>query len=121
MLYDESSTIVEKIEKISKDIYGANGVDFTSACMKQIKEIEKLDLDKMPICMAKTQYSLSDNPELLGRPEGFKITVRDIKISAGAKFLVALTGDVMTMPGLPKVPAANNMDITKDGEIKGLF
>ncbi|MBU5292925.1 formate--tetrahydrofolate ligase [Anaerosalibacter bizertensis] len=121
VLYDENSTIVEKAEKIAKDIYGADGVEFTQKALKEIKQIEKLGLDKMPICMAKTQYSLSDNPDLLGRPSGFKITVREIKISAGAKFLVALTGDVMTMPGLPKVPAANNMDITKDGEIKGLF
>ncbi|MCR2044573.1 formate--tetrahydrofolate ligase [Anaerosalibacter massiliensis] len=121
MLYDENATIVDKIEKISKDIYGADEVDFTQKARKDIEQIEKLNLDKMPICMAKTQYSLSDNPQLLGRPEGFKITVREIKISAGAKFLVALTGDVMTMPGLPKVPAANNMDITEDGKIKGLF
>ncbi|MEY8303945.1 formate--tetrahydrofolate ligase [Anaerosalibacter bizertensis] len=121
VLYDENSTIVEKAEKIAKDIYGADGVEFTQKALKEIKQIEKLGLDKMPICMAKTQYSLSDNPDLLGRPSRFKITVREIKISAGAKFLVALTGDVMTMPGLPKVPAANNMDITKDGEIKGLF
>lgn len=121
VLYDENSTIVEKAEKIAKDIYGADGVEFTQKALKEIKQIEKLGLDKMPICMAKTQYSLSDNPDLLGRPSGFKITVREIKISAGAKFLVALTGDVMTMPGLPKVPAANNMDISKDGEIKGLF
>lgn len=121
MLYEENATIVDKIEKISKDIYGADEVDFTQKARKDIEQIEKLNLDKMPICMAKTQYSLSDNPQLLGRPEGFKITVREIKISAGAKFLVALTGDVMTMPGLPKVPAANNMDITEDGKIKGLF
>ena len=121
VLYDENSTIVDKIEKISKEIYGADGVDFTQKARKDIEQIEKLNLDKMPICMAKTQYSLSDNPQLLGRPEEFRITVREIKISAGAKFLVALTGDVMTMPGLPKVPAANNMDITEDGKIKGLF
>lgn len=121
MLYDENATIVDKIEKISKEIYGADEVDFTQKARKDIEQIEKLNLDKMPICMAKTQYSLSDNPQLLGRPEEFRITVREIKISAGAKFLVALTGDVMTMPGLPKVPAANNMDITEDGKIKGLF
>ena len=87
----------------------------------EIESIEELGLDKMPICMAKTQYSLTDDPTVLGRPEGFRITVRDIRVSKGAGFLVALTGDVMTMPGLPKVPAANSMDILPDGEIVGLF
>ena len=120
-LYDENDSIKRKIETIAKEIYGADGVDFTKSCEKQIKDIEKLGLDKMPICMAKTQYSLSDDPTLLARPEGFRITVREIKISAGAKFLVALTGDIMTMPGLPKVPAANNMDILENGEIVRLF
>ncbi len=120
-LYDVEETIKEKIEKIAKEIYGADGVDFTSACQKQIKNIEKLGFDKMPICMAKTQYSFSDDPTLLARPTGFRITVRDIKISRGAGFLVALTGDIMTMPGLPKVPAANNIDILPSGEIVGLF
>lgn len=120
-LYDVEETIQAKIEKIAKEIYGADGVDFTSACQKQIKNIEKLGFDKMPICMAKTQYSFSDDPTLLGRPTGFRITVREIKISAGAGFLVALTGDVMTMPGLPKVPAANSIDILPSGEIVGLF
>lgn len=120
-LYDVKLPIKEKIEIIAKEIYGADGVDFTKKCEKQIKQIEELGLDKMPICMAKTQYSLSDDPTLKGRPTGFRVTVREIKVSAGAKFLVALTGDIMTMPGLPKVPAANNMDISKDGEITGLF
>ncbi len=120
-LYDVEESIQAKIEKIAKEIYGADGVDFTSSCLKQIKNIEKLGFDKMPICMAKTQYSFSDDPTLLGRPSGFRITVRDIKISRGAGFLVALTGDIMTMPGLPKVPAANNIDILPSGEIVGLF
>lgn len=120
-LYDANLPIKEKIEIIAKEVYGADGVDFTKKCEKQIKQIEELGLDKMPICMAKTQYSLSDDPTLKGRPTGFRVTVREIKVSAGAKFLVALTGDIMTMPGLPKVPAANNMDISKDGEITGLF
>ena len=120
-LYDVNLTIKEKIETIAKEIYGADGVKFTQKCIKDIKQIEKLGLDKMPICMAKTQYSLSDDPKLLGRPKGFKIEVRQIRISAGAGFLVALTGDIMTMPGLPKVPAANNMDILPNGEIVGLF
>lgn len=120
-LYDVEEPIKVKIEKIAKEIYGADGVEYTKACEKQIAEIEKLGFDKMPICMAKTQYSLSDDPTLLGRPRGFKITVREIRISRGAGFLVALTGDIMTMPGLPKVPAANNIDILPDGRIVGLF
>ncbi|MGI6382977.1 MAG: formate--tetrahydrofolate ligase [Tissierellaceae bacterium] len=121
VLYDVNDSIKEKIEKIAKEVYGADGVDFTKACEKQIANIEKLGLDKMPICMAKTQYSLSDDPSLIARPMGFRITVRDIRISNGAGFLVALTGDIMTMPGLPKVPAANNIDILPSGEIVGLF
>lgn len=120
-LYDVEDSIKTKIEKIAKEVYGADGVDFTKACEKTIANIEKLGFDKMPICMAKTQYSLSDDPTLLGRPRGFNITVRDIRISRGAGFLVALTGEIMTMPGLPKVPAANNIDILPSGEIVGLF
>ncbi len=120
-LYDVNDTIPEKIEKIAKEIYGAEGVDFTNKCLKEIGNIAKMGFDKMPICMAKTQYSLSDDPLLLGRPEGFRITVRDIKVSRGAGFLVALTGDIMTMPGLPKVPSADNIDILESGEIVGLF
>jgi len=120
-LYDVEDSIKAKIEKIAKEVYGADGVDFTKACEKQIAEIEKLGFDKMPICMAKTQYSLSDDPTLLGRPRGFRVTVREVKVSRGAGFLVALTGEIMTMPGLPKVPAANNIDILPSGEIVGLF
>ncbi len=120
-IYDVEESIKDKIEKIAKEVYGADGVDFTKKCEREIANIEKLGFDKMPICMAKTQYSLSDDPTLLGRPEGFRITVRDIKVSMGAGFLVALTGDIMTMPGLPKVPAANNIDILPNGEIVGLF
>ncbi|MDZ5017114.1 formate--tetrahydrofolate ligase, partial [Clostridium perfringens] len=93
----------------------------TPNAKKQIKELEKFNLDKLPICMAKTQYSLSDNPALLGRPENFDITVKEVRISNGAGFIVALNGDIMTMPGLPKVPAANKMDILDNGEIIGLF
>ena len=120
-IYDVEETIKAKIEKIAKEVYGADGVDFTKVCEKTIANIEKLGFDKMPICMAKTQYSLSDDPTLLGRPSGFRITVRDIRVSRGAGFLVALTGEIMTMPGLPKVPAANNIDILPSGEIVGLF
>ena len=119
-LYDVDATIEEKITTIATEIYRADGVDFTAAAKKQINEIAKLGLDKMPICMAKTQYSFSDDPKLLGAPTGFNITVREVKVNAGAGFIVALTGNIMTMPGLPKVPAANGMDITESGEIIGL-
>ena len=119
--YDVDETIDEKLTKIAKTIYGADGVDFTDAAKKQKKEIEDLGLDKMPICVAKTQYSLSDDATKLGRPTGFRITVRELKVSAGAGFIVALTGNILTMPGLPKHPAAENMDITEDGKITGLF
>lgn len=121
VLYDVEDSIEDKITKIATEIYGADGVDFTKSAQKQIKEIEKLGLDKKPICMAKTQYSLSDDSTLLGRPKDFRITVREIKLSNGAGFIVALTGEVMTMPGLPKVPAAVNIDILESGEIVGLF
>ena len=119
-LYDVDGSIAEKITTIAQEIYRADGVDFTADAKKQIAELEKLSLDKMPICMAKTQYSFSDNANLLGAPIGFRITVREVKVSAGAGVIVAITGDIMTMPGLPKVPAANGMDITEDGVIIGL-
>ena len=121
VLYDAEDSIEEKILKISKEIYGAEGVNYSVAAKKQIAELEKFNLDKLPICMAKTQYSLSDNASLLGRPEGFNITVQEVRVSNGAGFIVVLTGNVMTMPGLPKVPAANKMDVLKSGEIVGLF
>ena len=120
-IYDEKASIDEKINTIAKEIYGADGVVYTPKAKKAIARLEKQGFDKLPICMAKTQYSLSDDPSLLGRPSGFEITVREVRVSAGAGFVVALTGDVMTMPGLPKVPTANNMDIDKDGKIVGLF
>lgn len=120
-IYDEKNTIEEKVLTIAKEIYGANGVNYTPAAKKQIAELEKFGLDKLPICMAKTQYSLSDNPSLLGRPEGFYINVKEVRVSNGAGFIVVQTGDIMTMPGLPKVPAANKMDVLRDGEIVGLF
>lgn len=119
--YDVEQSIPEKIEAVVKRVYGGEGVEFTTAAKKQLKEIEDLGLDKMPVCMAKTQYSLSDDPTKLGRPEGFKITVKELRISAGAGFIVALTGDILTMPGLPKKPAAENMDIDENGKITGLF
>jgi len=120
-IYDVEESIPAKIEKIAKTIYGADGVDFTKAAQKQLAEIESLGLDKMPVCMAKTQYSLSDDPAKLGRPTGFRITVRELRVSAGAGFIVALTGNILTMPGLPKHPAAENMDIDASGKITGLF
>lgn len=119
-LYDLDLSIEEKMEKIAKEIYRADGVDFTPAAKKQIKELTKLGYDKLPICVAKTQYSFSDDATLLGAPTGFTITVRELRVSAGAGFIVALTGSIMTMPGLPKVPAANGMDILSDGTIIGL-
>ena len=121
VLYDEKDTIKSKILTIAKEIYGAKNVLYTPAANRQIAELEKFELDKLPICMAKTQYSLSDNPALLGRQENFDITVKEVRVSNGAGFIVVLTGDIMTMPGLPKVPAANRMDILENGEIVGLF
>lgn len=120
-MYDVNQTIPEKINAIAKTIYGADGVDFTAEARKQLKEIEDLGFDKMPICMAKTQYSLSDDETKVGRPSGFNITVRELKVSAGAGFIVALTGNILTMPGLPKKPAAEHMDIDENGIITGLF
>lgn len=121
VLYSEKDSIKQKILKIAKEIYGANGVDYDQVALKQINELEKFNLDKLPICMAKTQYSLSDNPNLLGKPSDFNIKVKEVKVSNGAGFIVVLTGNVMTMPGLPKVPAANKMDILENGNIVGLF
>lgn len=121
VLYDEKLPIKEKVAIIAKEIYGASGVEYAGNASKQISELEKLGLDKLPICMAKTQYSLSDNPTLLGRPENFTITVKEVRVSNGAGFIVVLTGDIMTMPGLPKTPAAERMDILEDGTILGLF
>ena len=120
-MYDVEQSIPEKITAIAKEIYGADGVSFTAAAKKQLAEIEELGMDKMPVCMAKTQYSLSDDQTKLGRPSGFTITVRELRIAAGAGSIVALTGNILTMPGLPKKPAAENMDIDINGKITGLF
>lgn len=120
-LYDEKLPIKEKIGIIAKEIYRADGVNFTAQAEKAIKEIEGLGFGETPVCVAKTQYSLSDDPTKLGKPENFVITVRDVKLSAGAGFVVALTGDIMVMPGLPKAPAALKIDCDNDGNISGLF
>lgn len=120
-LYENELSLKEKIEKIATEIYGADGVEYTSIAEKQLEKIEKMGFKEFPICMAKNQYSLSDDATLLGRPTGFKIHIREVYVSAGAGFVVALTGAVMTMPGLPKVPAANSIDVSEDGSILGLF
>lgn len=120
-LYDENLPVKTKIETIAREIYGARDVVYSPAADKAIKKIEEMHLERLPICMAKTQYSLSDNPNLLGRPENFDINVREVRVSAGAGFIVAITGEIMTMPGLPKMPAAEKIDIDEKGIITGLF
>ena len=120
-LYEDSLSLKEKIETISKEIYGADGVEYAPAAEKQLAKITELGYGELPICMAKNQYSLSDDATLLGRPEHFKIHIREVYVNAGAGFVVVLTGAVMTMPGLPKVPAANGIDVNEDGVITGLF
>lgn len=120
-LYDAARPIKEKIETIAREIYGAAGVDYTAAAEKNIAQCEAMGLGKTPVCVAKTQYSFSDDPAKLGRPSGFRLTIRDVYPSAGAGFVVALAGDIMTMPGLPKVPAAESIRILPDGTIEGLF
>ena len=119
--YDVNDSIKDKINTIVTKIYGGVGAVYSAKANRQIREIESLGLDKKPVCMAKTQYSLSDDASLLGRPEGFTVTVNTVRVSNGAGFIVAETGNIMVMPGLPKVPAANNIDIDADGVITGLF
>lgn len=121
LLYDIDLPVKEKIAEIATEIYGADGVNYTAAAEKRLAEIEALGKAGLPVCMAKTQYSLSDDPSRLGRPAGFTITVKDLRLSAGAGFIVALTGDIMTMPGLPKAPAAHQIDVDAAGQISGLF
>lgn len=120
-LYKDELSLKEKIETIAKEIYGASGVEYAPAAEKQITKIEAMGFKELPVCMAKNQYSLSDDAALLGRPENFKIHIREVYVSAGAGFVVALTGAIMTMPGLPKVPAANGIDVNTEGQITGLF
>ena len=121
VLYEDSLSLPEKIETVAKEIYGADGVVYSPAAKKQLARLAELGFSNLPVCMAKTQYSLSDNPALLGRPEHFEISVREAYVSAGAGFVVVLTGAVMTMPGLPKKPAAFGIDVNEDGQITGLF
>ncbi len=120
-LYPDDMPTKEKIETVCREIYGADGVDYTPKALKSLKDAEALGADKLPVCIAKTQYSLSDNPKLLGRPTGFRITIRDIKLNNGAGFVVAYAGSILTMPGLPKHPAAENIDVDENGRITGLF
>lgn len=121
VLYEDERSLKDKINTVSREIYGASGVVYTPAAEKQLKKLTELGFGSLPVCMAKTQYSLSDNPDLLGRPEGFEISVREAYVSAGAGFVVVLTGAVMTMPGLPKTPAAFTIDVNEEGRITGLF
>ncbi|MBQ8041489.1 MAG: formate--tetrahydrofolate ligase [Lachnospiraceae bacterium] len=121
LLYDDSATLKEKISTVAKEIYGANGVNYVGSAQKQIERLEKLGFGNLPVCMAKNQYSLSDDPTKLGRPVDFEISIRDVYVSAGAGFVVVLTGTVMTMPGLPKNPVAFGIDVNENGVITGLF
>lgn len=120
-LYGTELSIKDKVERVAREIYCADGVNYTAQAEKAIKEIESIGFRDLPICVAKTQYSLSDNPALLGKPKGFNITVRDARVSAGAGFVVIYTGDILTMPGLPKAPSALNIDCDINGNITGLF
>ena len=119
--YASELSLKEKIESVARKIYGADGVDYAPAADKELQRLTELGYGTLPVCMAKTQYSLSDDAAKLGAPEGFRITVQKAKVSAGAGFVVVLTGDIMTMPGLPKVPAAENIDVDENGKITGLF
>ena len=120
-IYEDDCSLKDKIETVAKEIYGADGVTYAPAAQKMLKKIEDMGFGHLPVCMAKTQYSLSDDASRLGRPEGFTVNVREVYVSAGAGFVVAITGAIMTMPGLPKVPAANGIDVSEDGVITGLF
>ena len=120
-IYELDLSIKEKIETVAKEIYGAAGVTFAKKARTKLKQLGELGLNDLPVCIAKTQYSLSDDPVLIGRPEGFIVEIADLIPNTGSGFIVAIAGDIMRMPGLPKVPAANNMDILDNGEIIGLF
>lgn len=121
VLYEDDMPLKDKIETIAREIYGADGVTYSNAASKELKRITDLGMGSFPVCMAKTQYSLSDDQNKLGRPEHFTVNVREVYVNAGAGFVVAVTGAIMTMPGLPKKPAANNIDVDSNGVITGLF
>lgn len=121
MLYENEASLKDKIGTIASQIYGADGVTYTPAALKALKRMEEMGFGNLPVCMAKTQYSLSDDQTKLGRPAGFQINVRDAYVCAGAGFVVVLTGSIMTMPGLPKKPAAEGIDVNEEGKITGLF
>ena len=120
-LYGDELSLTEKIHTVASEIYGAGGVTYTAAAKKQLEKLENAGFGRMPVCIAKTQYSLSDDPKLLGRPVGFEMHVREVYVNAGAGFVVVLTGAIMTMPGLPKKPAADSIDVDETGVITGLF
>lgn len=120
-LYADELSLTEKIETVAKEIYGAAKVTYSPAALKELNRITEMGMGDFPVCMAKTQYSLSDDPKKLGRPKDFTLNVREVYVTAGAGFVVAITGSIMTMPGLPKVPAANNIDVNDEGVITGLF
>ena len=120
-VYEDEMSLEEKINAVASKIYRADGVEFSAAAKKQLDRIEALGFGRLPVCMAKTQYSFSDNPNLLGAPRGFRISIKDVKVCSGAGFVVVKTGDIMTMPGLPKVPSAEKIDVDEDGRISGLF
>ena len=119
--YDVDMSVKDKINAVVMKVYGGSGTEYSQKALKQIKRLEELGLDKKPVCIAKTQYSLSDDTSLLGRPTGFTVTINNVRISNGAGFIVAEAGDIMTMPGLPKIPAAENIDVDENGVISGLF
>ena len=121
MLYEDDLPLRDKIAAVVREIYNGDGVDYLPAASRELDKLEALGFGRLPVCIAKTQYSLSDNPSLLGWPKGFRVTVKNVRLSAGAGFVVVLTGDIMTMPGLPKVPAAENIDVDENGVISGLF
>ena len=121
MLYNDEDSILDKIKKVSMEIYGADNIDISDSVLEDISKIEDMGYSKLPICIAKTQYSLSDNPKLLGKPTGFNINIREVKLCSGAGFIVVIAGNIMTMPGLSKMPAYLNMDIDNSGNIFGLF
>ena len=121
VLYDDNLSLKEKIETVAKEIYGADGVTYSAAAERELKRITDLGMSNLPVCMAKTQYSLSDDAKKLGRPSGFTINVREVYVSAGAGFVVAVNGSIMIMPGLGKTPAAYNIDVDENGKITGLF